>query len=110
MGNGAGDKTIFISKSDYSQLGFQSSTGLSYDVPSSIHSLTLYDETGTTEQKTIDLIESSGDSVLSSGKLRGLIESYGYQAPSPDGDGSTTKIGVYPDMLGSIGSSGLYLC
>ena len=98
--DGAG--TTLVSKSDYSQFGFQSSTGLSYDVPNSIHSLTLYDENGTTEQKTIDLIESSGDSVLSSGKLRGLIESYGYQVPSLDGDGSTTKTGVYPDMLDQL--------
>ena len=31
--------------------------GHSYDIPNSIDSLTLYDENGTTEQKTIDLID-----------------------------------------------------
>ena len=53
-------------------------------------------------RKPLTSSQSNGDSVLSSGKLRGLIESYGYQVPSLDGDGSTTKTGVYPDMLDQL--------
>lgn len=100
MVNADGTDIPLVSKSDYAQLGFEGADGLSYDVPNSIEALTIYGSQGNTKLE----FAKDGNVAFSSGKLRGLIESYGYDVTTDNGDGtSTTAVkGVYPDMLDNL--------
>ncbi len=50
------------------------------------------------------LLDKDGQMIFSSGKLRGLIESYGYEKSISNDDGTQSKVeaGIYPDMLANF--------
>ncbi|WP_338449523.1 flagellar hook-associated protein FlgK [Niallia oryzisoli] len=102
---GADGKPIqLVSGTDYVQLGFQGDTEISFAVPAAIKDLAVYDSKGKTMTTTIPISDSNGEITFSLGKLRGLIESFGYEAPSTDASGNPTTIekGIYPDMLAKL--------
>ncbi|QQZ10267.1 flagellar hook-associated protein FlgK [Heyndrickxia vini] len=53
---------------------------------------------------TVNIANANGVVGLSQGKLRGLIESYGYQYTTKDAGGNdiTKEVGIYPDMLDQL--------
>ncbi|WP_428909640.1 flagellar hook-associated protein FlgK [Niallia sp. Krafla_26] len=96
-----GSETNLVSKFDYFQLGFKGHNGITYDVPEAIDSLTIFDSTSRVESGKVEIAARNGQMTLSSGKLKGLIESYGYGVP--DGSTVSTKIaGLYPEMLDQL--------
>lgn len=100
-----GSETYLVSRSDYSQLGFTGSDGqLAYDVPSAIKNISVFNEEGKTVKSTIDIVDQAGKMNFSSGKLRGLIESYGYVSSETNSAGTPIEVekGVYSDMLANL--------
>ncbi|OXT16876.1 flagellar hook-associated protein FlgK [Bacillus sp. OG2] len=100
MVNADGTEVSLVTKSDYVQIGFEGADGLSYDVPESVAELTIFDSQGRTNIG----FTNNGTITFSSGKLRGLIESYGYNVTTDNGDGTTATAvkGIYPDMLDNL--------
>lgn len=97
---GADGEISLVTGSDYMQLGFTGNNGLSYDVPNAIKEITVFDSEGKTASTSISIVDSNSKVVFSPGKLRGLIESYGYETTNPDGTKSIK--GIYPDMLDNL--------
>ncbi|MEN8701708.1 flagellar hook-associated protein FlgK [Bacillus infantis] len=95
--NADGSKVDLVTGSDFKQIGFSGTDGLTYDVPSpGVSSLTIYDSEGKTSSGTLAFLDASGEIGFSSGKLKGLIESYGYVGS----DGNVK--GIYPDALDNL--------
>jgi flagellar hook-associated protein 1 FlgK len=87
-----------VEKADFKQLGFEDTSGkMSHDTPDSISdgSIQLFDGDGKKLNVTLPLLDSNNNLAFSQGSLRGLIESYGYNA------GGTTK-GTFPEMLDDL--------
>ena len=99
-----GRETFLVSGSDFSQLGFKDKDGLSFTIPTAIADLSVFDAEGKAESNTINVLDKDGQMIFSSGKLRGLIESYGYEKSISNDDGtqSTVEAGIYPDMLANF--------
>ncbi|WNS75090.1 flagellar hook-associated protein FlgK [Bacillus sp. DTU_2020_1000418_1_SI_GHA_SEK_038] len=91
-----GKERNLVTADDYVQLGFAGSNGLSYDVPpDKINTISIFDDSGKQQLGTMDFVDSSDEIAFGTGKLRALIESYGYE--------TTTGIkGTYPDMLDNL--------
>lgn len=95
--NADGSKVDLVTGSDFKQIGFPGADGLTYDVPSpGVSSLTIYDSEGKAPSGTLAFLNASGEISFSSGKLKGLIESYGYVGS----DGNVK--GIYPDALDNL--------
>ena len=69
-----------------------------------IANLSVFDSEGKIKSNTINVVDKDGQMIFSSGKLRGLIESYGYEKSISNDDGtqSTVEAGIYPDMLANF--------
>lgn len=92
-----GTDVNLVDKSGFVQLGFQGSDGtLSYDIPGAISELTVFSGDGkTVKDDPLKFVNSENEMIFPSGKLKGLIESYGYETT----DGVK---GTYPDMLDNL--------
>ncbi|RDI40120.1 flagellar hook-associated protein FlgK [Falsibacillus pallidus] len=99
------DTGVFlVNGADYSQMGFQGGDDkIAYNPSGSIEKgdLKLFDAKGEVKLKDLSLVDDNGAMNFSQGKLRGLIESYGYKTYDASGT-ETGEKGIYPDMLDNL--------
>lgn len=96
-----GSELKLVTGSDYLTLGFQGTNGfLSTKVTGPITAINVFDSEGKISKGTISFANSDEEVTFSSGELRGLIESYGFQVTKADG--TTVHKGIYPDMLDDL--------
>lgn len=95
-----GKETILVNGSNYMQLGFKTSDNqLTYDAPPAVKEITVFKVVGDSHQPYGQPIPfTNGDQriAFSNGKLRALIEAYGYET-----SGSSTA-GIFPDILDEL--------
>lgn len=90
-----GTDVNLVDTSGFVQLGFEGENGLSYDIPSAIGNLTVFSSDGKEVKGSIAFVNGSDEVVFPAGKLKGLIESYGYE--------TTGGVkGTYPEMLDNL--------
>ncbi|MDQ0214956.1 flagellar hook-associated protein 1 FlgK [Oikeobacillus pervagus] len=95
-----GSEVDLVRGSEYNQLGFATNDQkLSYDVPGSIENIDIFDSKGNQMGDSIKFVEND-QVIFSQGKLRGLIESYGYTVKDQD-DKEVIK-GIYPEMMDDL--------
>ncbi|RLQ96792.1 flagellar hook-associated protein FlgK [Falsibacillus albus] len=95
-------KTL-VNGSDYVQLGFKGSDNkLAYDPTGNIgdKDLKMFNSTGEKQVGELSLLNSNQEMSFSQGKLRGLIESYGYK--TTDAGGNEVDHGTYTEMLDNL--------
>lgn len=98
-----GRETALVTGSHYMQLGFKTADNeLTYEIPPSVKEITVFNADGkSTYGDPIEFVNSNGQLSFSNGKLRGLIEAYGYEVPSSV-PGSTSVGGIFPDVLDDL--------
>lgn len=98
-----GRETALVTGSNYMQLGFKTADhGLTYEIPPAVKELTVFNSDGkSTYGDPIQFVNNNGQLSFANGKLRGLIEAYGYETPSSV-PGSTSVAGIFPDVLDDI--------
>jgi flagellar hook-associated protein 1 FlgK len=98
-----GTEYSLVTGSNYSQIGFKSASNeLSYDVPAAINSFTFFDENGKNPSaRSVNVVDSLGEVNFSNGKLKSLIESYGYEVPTGVPGVFDIK-GLYPETLDNL--------
>lgn len=98
-----GRETALVTGSNYMQLGFKTADDvLTYEIPPAVKELTVFNSDGkSTYGDPIEFINNNGQVSFANGKLRGLIEAYGYETPSAV-PGSTSVTGIFPDVLDEI--------
>ena len=85
------DVTSLVTGIDYNQIGFPSASDTTKittdatDIPMAIDNITIFDSAGNNKSASIGFTDTNGTVIFSSGKLRGLIESYGYNVDNADG-------------------------
>lgn len=90
-----GTDVNLVDTSGFVQLGFEGEDGLSYEIPGAISNLTVFGSDGKEVKGSIAFVNGSDEVVFPSGKLKGLIESYGYETT----DGVK---GTYTEMLDNL--------
>ncbi|KIL46586.1 flagellar hook-associated protein FlgK [Jeotgalibacillus alimentarius] len=99
---GNGKEEILIAKDNYYQLGFSNGSGnLSTTTPDEVGQISIFSSAGKEiPSKKMDIANENGELLFSQGKLRGLIESYGYSYQDTNGDPQLK--GTYPEMLDNL--------
>ncbi|MDZ5711476.1 flagellar hook-associated protein FlgK [Jeotgalibacillus haloalkalitolerans] len=97
-----GREEILVANKDYNQLGFSNGSGkLTTSTPDDISQIAIFSSTGKEiESKKLSISDANGNPLFSQGKIRGLIESYGYSYQ--DSTGTTQVKGTYPEMLDNL--------
>ncbi|TKC17032.1 flagellar hook-associated protein FlgK [Robertmurraya kyonggiensis] len=90
-----GTDVNLVDTTGFVQLGFEGENGLSYDIPGAISNLTVFSSDGKQVKGSIAFVNGSDEVVFPSGKIKGLIESYGYET-------SNGVKGKYPEMLDNL--------
>ncbi|AJD92148.1 flagellar hook-associated protein FlgK [Jeotgalibacillus malaysiensis] len=97
-----GKEEILVANKDYNQLGFSNGSGkLTTSTPDDVNQITIFSSDGKEiASKKLPLSDENGNLLFSQGRVRGLIESYGYSYQ--DSTGTTQVKGTYPEMLDNL--------